>query len=130
MVFSLNEQKINNFPTLYLNGIELKKISKLSPISNIRMLGILFDQNLNFTQFAEKTLAKISKYFFIYIYSDNILESNVREVKVHSPDYKGVEAEEAITDFLERIKHYDDIYEPISEETENQLWIKDAREGC
>ena len=32
MVFSLNDQKINNFPTLYLNGIELKKISKLSPI--------------------------------------------------------------------------------------------------
>jgi 6-phosphofructo-2-kinase/fructose-2,6-biphosphatase 2 len=53
--------------------------------------------------------------------SDNIVESNVREVKVHSPDYKGVEAEEAITDFLERIKHYEDIYEPISEETENHF---------
>ena len=36
--------------------------------------------------------------------SDVIVESNVREVKVHSPDYKGVEADEAITDFLERIK--------------------------
>ena len=41
MVLSLNDQKINNFPTLYLNGIELKKISKLSSILNIRMLGIL-----------------------------------------------------------------------------------------
>jgi len=51
-------------------------------------------------------------------HSDVIVESNVREVKVHSPDYKGVEAEEAITDFLERIKHYEDIYEPISEEDE------------
>jgi len=50
--------------------------------------------------------------------SDVIVESNVREVKVHSPDYKGVEANEAITDFLERIKHYEDIYEPISEEDE------------
>ena len=50
--------------------------------------------------------------------SDVIVESNVREVKVHSPDYKGVEADEAITDFLERIKHYEDIYEPISEEDE------------
>ena len=62
-----------------------------------------------------------------------IVESNVREVKVHSPDYKGVEADEvccfnshhfaivsyqAITDFLERIKHYEEIYEPISEEDE------------
>jgi len=50
--------------------------------------------------------------------SENIVESNVREVKVHSPDYKGVEADEAITDFLERIKHYEDIYEPISEQDE------------
>ena len=53
--------------------------------------------------------------------SDEIVESNVREVKVHSPDYKGVEAEEAITDFLERIRHYEQIYEPICEETESQL---------
>lgn len=50
--------------------------------------------------------------------SENIVESNVREVKVHSPDYKGVEADEAISDFLERIRHYEDIYEPISEEQE------------
>jgi len=53
--------------------------------------------------------------------SDVIVESNVREVKVHSPDYKGVEADEAITDFLERIKHYEDIYEPISEEDESHF---------
>lgn len=53
--------------------------------------------------------------------SDEIVESNVREVKVHSPDYKGVEANEAISDFLERIKHYEDIYEPISEESEGHL---------
>ena len=26
--------------------------------------------------------------------ADEIVESNVREVKVHSPDYKGVEADE------------------------------------
>jgi len=53
--------------------------------------------------------------------SENIVESNVREVKVHSPDYKGVEADEAITDFLERIKHYEDIYEPISEQDESHF---------
>ena len=39
--------------------------------------------------------------------ADEIVESNVREVKVHSPDYKGVEANEAIIDFLERIRHYE-----------------------
>lgn len=54
-------------------------------------------------------------------YSDKIVESNVREVKVHSPDYQGVSEEEAVTDFLERIKHYEDIYEPISEESEGHF---------
>ena len=34
-----------------------------------------------------------SKLIF-FILSDVIVESNVREVKVHSPDYKGVEADE------------------------------------
>ena len=53
--------------------------------------------------------------------ADEIVESNVREVKVHSPDYKGVEANEAIIDFLERIGHYEAIYEPICEETESHL---------
>ena len=53
--------------------------------------------------------------------SDKIIESNVREVKVHSPDYKGVEATAAISDFLERIRHYEAIYEPIDEEIESHL---------
>ena len=34
------------------------------------------------------------KRYFSFILSDVIVESNVREVKVHSPDYKGVEADE------------------------------------
>jgi len=53
--------------------------------------------------------------------SDAIVEENVREVKVHSPDYKGVQADIAIADFLERIKHYEDIYEPITEELEGHF---------
>ena len=53
--------------------------------------------------------------------ADEIVESNVREVKVHSPDYKGVDATEAISDFLERIRHYEAIYEPICEESESHL---------
>ena len=76
IVFSLNDQTINNFPTLYLNAIELKKISKLSSISNIRILGFLFDQNLNFTQFSEKNLAKISKSFYIINKVKNLIPKN------------------------------------------------------
>lgn len=54
--------------------------------------------------------------------SASIIESNVREVKVHSPDYKDMtDKDEAIRDFLERIKHYEDIYEPICEEKEKDF---------
>ena len=35
-----------------------------------------------------------------FILSDVIVESNVREVKVHSPDYKGVEADEVDKSFI------------------------------
>ena len=35
--------------------------------------------------------------WFFSLQSDVIVESNVREVKVHSPDYKGVEADEVCT---------------------------------
>ena len=38
--------KINNFPTLCLIGIELKKVSKLSLVSNIQMVCVFFDQSL------------------------------------------------------------------------------------
>ena len=45
------------------------------------------DPNIHF--FIQNCL--LSQYCFS---SDVIVESNVREVKVHSPDYKGVEADE------------------------------------
>lgn len=44
-----------------------------------------------------------------------VIEANVREVKVSSPDYKNVEAEAAVSDFLERIRLYEMQYEPIDE---------------
>ena len=50
--------------------------------------------------------------------SEEIVRSNVREVKVTSPDYLGVGAEEAVADFLERIKHYEDIYVAIDPRAE------------
>lgn len=45
---------------------------------------------------------------------DEIIESNILEVKVNSPDYQGVNSEEAIQDFQARISHYKNFYEPIS----------------
>ena len=58
MVFSLNDQKINNFPNLYLNGIELKKISKLKPQNYTKTLhpNLFITKTLHPNLFITKTL--------------------------------------------------------------------------
>ncbi|KXJ12195.1 6-phosphofructo-2-kinase/fructose-2,6-bisphosphatase 3 isoform X2 [Exaiptasia diaphana] len=55
------------------------------------------------------------KVFFMESVCTNMdmVSSNVKEVKVFSPDYKQVDKEEAYSDFLERIKHYEEAYEPL-----------------
>ena len=42
----------------------------------------------------------------------------IKEVKVNSPDYQGVDKETALEDFLHRIEHYTDLYETMHEELE------------
>lgn len=53
--------------------------------------------------------------FFVESVCDDprVIESNVREVKVSSPDYKNVDSDAAVSDFLERIRLYEKQYEPI-----------------
>ena len=46
----------------------------------------------------------------------NIIDSNIVQVKLSSPDYKNnPDPEQARIDFIQRIKHYKDAYEPLSE---------------
>ena len=60
------------------------------------------------------------KLFFVESICDdpNIINANVREIKIHSPDYKEIDKDEALADFLKRIEHYKDSYEPIDEQQE------------
>lgn len=44
-----------------------------------------------------------------------------QEVKVFTPDYVKVDRDTAIKDFRERIKHYEDAYQPLSLEEEG--WV-------
>jgi len=44
-----------------------------------------------------------------------------QEVKVNSPDYQSMGADVALRDFLQRIEHYQERYEPLDEETESEL---------
>lgn len=56
--------------------------------------------------------------FFLESLCDDqdVINSNVKEVKVHSPDYKNIEnKDDAVSDFLERIRLYSLKYEPIDE---------------
>lgn len=51
-----------------------------------------------------------------------ILEANIRETKLTSPDYAGMDPDEAVRDFRARIEHYARAYEPI--ENEDYSYIK------
>ncbi|VDO80457.1 unnamed protein product [Heligmosomoides polygyrus] len=62
--------------------------------------------------------------FFIESVCDDpkIIDSNITEVKINSPDYKGIMShEDAKQDFLKRIENYKLQYEPLDEEEDEDL---------
>lgn len=54
-----------------------------------------------------------------------IVEANIRETKITSPDYVGVEPDRAVEDFRQRIEHYERAWEPISDETLSYIRLID-----
>uniref|UniRef100_A0A8V0X018 6-phosphofructo-2-kinase/fructose-2,6-biphosphatase 1 n=1 Tax=Gallus gallus TaxID=9031 RepID=A0A8V0X018_CHICK len=50
-----------------------------------------------------------------------IIEENIKQVKLSSPDYKGCTPEEAVADFLQRIECYKATYEPLDEQLDSGL---------
>lgn len=51
-----------------------------------------------------------------------VLEHNIRETKLRSPDYRQVDPDAAVADFRRRIAMYEDAYEPIDED--DASWVK------
>ncbi|KAG8880536.1 hypothetical protein FRB97_000706 [Tulasnella sp. 331] len=47
--------------------------------------------------------------------NDEIVEANIRSVKISSPDYKGWDPEKAVADYWGRIKTHEAQYEPLTE---------------
>ena len=45
-----------------------------------------------------------------------IIDTNVRQTKLFSPDYVGIPADEAVHDFRLRIAHYEHAYEPVGDD--------------
>ncbi|XP_015608390.1 6-phosphofructo-2-kinase/fructose-2,6-bisphosphatase 2 [Cephus cinctus] len=50
-----------------------------------------------------------------------IVEQNIMEVKVSSPDYTNMNKEEVLADFMQRIEHYQEKYQPLDENYEADL---------
>jgi broad specificity phosphatase PhoE len=55
-----------------------------------------------------------------------IIDANVQETKLHSPDYVGVPEEEAVKDFRARIAHYAGAYEAVADEEGSFIKIIDV----
>jgi 6-phosphofructo-2-kinase / fructose-2,6-biphosphatase 3 len=55
---------------------------------------------------------------FIEIRCDDphIIEANIRNTKLSSPDYKDTDPDEAVTDFRARIAHYERVYQPLADD--------------
>ncbi|ESO05219.1 hypothetical protein HELRODRAFT_185506 [Helobdella robusta] len=43
----------------------------------------------------------------------DVIETNIKDVKIMSPDYENVSREQAVEDFKQRIKYYERSYEPL-----------------
>lgn len=50
-----------------------------------------------------------------------IIEQNIMEVKISSPDYINMNKDAVLTDFLQRIQHYQEKYNPLDEVLEKEV---------
>ncbi|KAL8686768.1 MAG: hypothetical protein Q9218_006879 [Villophora microphyllina] len=55
---------------------------------------------------------------------ENIIMSNILEVKTTSPDYKGQDPEAAAKDFRNRIRNYEKVYQTIDEDEKDLTYVK------
>jgi broad specificity phosphatase PhoE/predicted kinase len=57
---------------------------------------------------------------------ESVVDANVRDNKLHSPDYLDVDPEQAVDDFRRRIAYYESTYEPIDEADKSYIKIIDV----
>lgn len=55
---------------------------------------------------------------------EDIIMSNILEVKTTSPDYQGQDPETAVQDFRKRIRNYEKVYQTIDEEENDLTYLK------
>ncbi|XP_007422256.1 6-phosphofructo-2-kinase/fructose-2,6-bisphosphatase 1 isoform X1 [Python bivittatus] len=71
-------------------------------------------------QFAKENGYKV---FFIESICDDpdIIQENIKQVKLTSPDYKDCNRDEVVEDFLKRIECYQKTYQPLDDELDSSL---------
>lgn len=57
---------------------------------------------------------------------ESVVDANVRDNKLRSPDYADVDPEEAVRDFRERIAHYEQTYEPVNRSDRSYVKLIDV----
>ncbi|HMJ10413.1 MAG TPA: 6-phosphofructo-2-kinase/fructose-2,6-bisphosphatase [Polyangiaceae bacterium] len=57
---------------------------------------------------------------------ESVVEGNVRDTKLRSPDYADTDPEEAVRDFRARIAHYEGSYEPLDDPEKSYVKIIDV----
>jgi len=55
---------------------------------------------------------------------EDVIMSNIREVKTTSPDYEGQDPEQAALDFRQRITMYEKVYETLDEDEADMTYCK------
>jgi broad specificity phosphatase PhoE/predicted kinase len=72
---------------------------------------------------AERARAEGVDLLFVESICDDpdIIDANVRETKLGSPDYTGTDPDEAVRDFHARIAHYARVYQPMNAVAEDAL---------
>mmetsp|Transcript_66791 Transcript_66791/g.100710 ORF Transcript_66791/g.100710 Transcript_66791/m.100710 type:complete len:546 (+) Transcript_66791:172-1809(+) len=59
---------------------------------------------------------------------DELLEQNIRSVKVSTPDYRDMDPEQAVRDFHERRANYMRVYEPVTERDGPHVKIMNSKQ--
>ncbi|MCP3984355.1 MAG: 6-phosphofructo-2-kinase/fructose-2,6-bisphosphatase [bacterium] len=79
---------------------------------------------------AERVEAEDFELLFIEIVNDDpaIIEANLRETKLRSPDYEGVPEAQALADFRKRIAHYENAYQTLEED--EGAWVRLRNRGA
>jgi broad specificity phosphatase PhoE/predicted kinase len=78
---------------------------------------------------AARSLAEDRELLFVEIVNREpaVVESNLRETKLSSPDYAGVDEAAALRDFQTRIAHYERVYESLGED--EGAWVRIVDRG-